>query len=593
MKKDEAEILGAMVYGDTVNLSEQIKTDFKLLGTSHLLSVSGTHITSFMMLINLLLGESKYKYKKRMVVRNKNGGRNRKKKENIKGFIQIASIFIYMLFTGFSISVLRAGLMLIISIICNRFKIKKNKYKILFFVLAIIIIHNPYALFNTGLILSFLATLGIFMFYGPIFKVCDKLINKIKQDKVKKFASYLIQNIAITISAQLMIIPVQIQSFNQIPFPLFTSNLILGTISLPIRLFGMLGIMTLFTPCVAKIFFELTNIFIQILIFAVSILKKVSYGFGGATLPMIFIVIYYIVIFLLFVYFRLKDVNKDIKTHNLTRVLYWLKHAIITLIVLVIILVVTFNVYSIYFSKHVYFFNVEQGEMSNIKYGKTNIIIDIGSMKERLAFNTIFNYYKRNNISSIDAVIISHLHKDHINGLEQLLKTFNVDMVICSVPKTISDTYIDFKNMLSKYNVILKEVKKGDRIIIGKVKIEILLPGEEYIKQDEINANSLVCKITAGDTKILYMGDANKEAEQKLITQNKNLTNIDILKVGHHGSKSATSNEFIYKIKPKYAVISALKRYYNHPHEDTLNVLKENNVYTYITEKYGAVKFAL
>ena len=89
------------------------------------------------------------------------------------------------------------------------------------------------------------------------------------------------------------------------------------------------------------------------------------------------------------------------------------------------------------------------------------------------------------------------------------------------------------------------------------------------------------------------MGDSSIETEYKLLKQNCDIDNIYVLKVGHHGSKTATSNEFIQKVNTQNAVISALKKYYGHPHQNTIDILKQNKVWVYLTEKQGAIKFSL
>ena len=89
------------------------------------------------------------------------------------------------------------------------------------------------------------------------------------------------------------------------------------------------------------------------------------------------------------------------------------------------------------------------------------------------------------------------------------------------------------------------------------------------------------------------MGDGSIETENKLLKQDCDIDSIYVLKVGHHGSKTSTSNKFIQKTNPQNAVISTLKKYYGHPHQNTIDTLKQNNVWIYLTEKQGAIKFSL
>ncbi|MBQ8043462.1 MAG: DNA internalization-related competence protein ComEC/Rec2 [Clostridia bacterium] len=589
MEETNANLAMSMIYGDTTDLDESIKEDFEEVGVSHLMSVSGTHITSFMFVINILFRINK----------KENKCKNKKNKRiKIKGLIQIISICIYIIFTGFSISVFRSGIMIIISIVCDMLNKTKDKYKALVLTLGVILFHTPYAIFNVGMQLSFLATLGIIMFGKSVANEFYKLTNKIKNEIIKKIIKYIIENTAITIAVQLMIIPIQIQSFNKLPFPVILPNLILGIISTPIRVIGTIGIMLSFIPALSGKIFSFLEILVTILLRTSKIFKSISFGISTVSMPVIFLVLYYIFILGIFVYFKIKNITSSVRVkegkYNFKKLLKYLKIFEATLFILIISLVTFINVYSICFSQYVYFFNVEQGDMSYIKCGKESVIVDIGSMSNNLAFNTISNYFKASNLNKVDAIIVSHMHKDHINGLESFLQNYKVGRVIYSKPKTINKAYTDFKELLNKYDVNLVEVKRGDVINIGEIQIQVLLPDEEYIESlDEVNTNSLVCKITVKDKQMLYMGDASIETEEKLIKENMDISNIYILKVGHHGSKTATSNEFIQKIKPENAVISALKKYYGHPHEQTTDTLKENNVYIYLTEQQGAIKFNL
>jgi len=204
--------------------------------------------------------------------------------------------------------------------------------------------------------------------------------------------------------------------------------------------------------------------------------------------------------------------------------------------------------------------------------------VDIGSLRTNLAFNTVSNYFKMKNISGVDAMVLSHMHIDHINGLEKYLENYDVGMVLYSKPTEENDTYTNLKKVLKNFNVKSKEVKAGEVYEFGNIKIEILLPKDKLLNvEDDINANSLVCKISIKDKSIMYMGDGTCDTEKELLKLY-DLESVDILKVGHHGSKTSTSEEYIEKIQPQYAVISAKKSYYNHPHESVLDVLKKYNV---------------
>ena len=584
-----ANIAVAMVYGQTLELDEDIKTEFEQIGVSHLMSVSGTHITSFILIINVLFNINK-----------KNNAKNGKKKQInkltkiIKGIMQIICICIYIVFTDFGVSVLRAGIMLIINIIYEILDKKKEKYKALATTFLIILFNCPFSIFNVGMQLSFLATLGIIMFFSNILSIFNKVTKKSKSKIAKRIFYTVSSSISVTLAVQLMIFPIQIQAFNSIPFPIIMPNLVLGILSVPIRGLGTVGIMVSFIPKLSVIIFKIIQIFVKLVIFFTDIFTKCTFEINCIDMPMGFFLLYYFTVFMLYIIINLNKQKRKNNIATLNRILSILRRIEIICIIILIIMVVYLNIYSVYVSEYVYFFNVEQGEMSYVKSGQDSVIVDIGSIKNGTAYNVISNYFESNNLNQVDAVIISHLHQDHINGLQKLLQEYEITNVIYVKPKTRDKTYIKFEQMLNSCGVNKVEVKQGSIINIGRITIEVLSPPLEYIQaKDEVNSNSLACKIIVKDKQILYMGDATIETEERLIKEYKDIGKIYILKVGHHGSKTATSDRFIQQIKPQNAVISSFKKYYGHPHKQVIDVLKKYNVYIYLTENQGAIKFKI
>ena len=579
MNYDEASVTKALVYGDKQDLDEDLKEKFNNTNITHLMSVSGTHIISLMMILNIVL-------------------RNKKDKPNVfKNCLTILFIIAYIIFTGISISVLRAGIMLIINIVCKQLRIKNSVSKSLKITCILILVFKPFSIFSTSFILSFLSVIGIILFKKYIYEAFDKF--KIKNKVIKKITNYIYTSISITLSVNLMILPIQISSFNKISFPLLIPNIIMGFLSIPIRIMGMIGAMFSFYTNISLYIFSIVNVMTKVFLISVNLINKISFSISSKSMLLLFFVLYYLYILSLFLTFKIsyliKNNKKKIESskYNYAKLRKVLRISLVSLLVIVISSIVLINIYSTYFSKYVYFFNVKQGEMSYVKCGKESVIMDIGSLNNSLPFNVINNYFKKENIHHVDLLIVSHMDMDHISGVKDLLKNYDVSKVIYTVPKEKSKNYIWFKQVLNNSKVNFEEVKAGDEIKIGEINIKILLPDNNYINKDSENANSLICLVNVKDTSILYTGDATKEAEEKLIKKYTNLQNINILKVAHHGSKTATSQSFVKNISPKFAIISAYKRYYGHPHENTLEVLKENNVNILLTEKMGAIKFNL
>lgn len=563
----------SLIYGEKSTLNPAYEEYFKNTGTSHLMSVSGSHIAYFMCILNIVL-------------------KTNKKQNKIKHIISILLVILYVIFAGGSVSVVRAGIMVITSIVCKMFNVKNNIKTSIGVALICILLDCPFTIFNVGMQLSFVAVIGIVLFKKYISNFFNKYIKEFNIKSINKIISVVLDSIAITISVQLLILPIQISSFNEIHFPLIIPNLLIGLISVPITIIGSVGVIISFIPKISNYIFIFLKMFIIIIAKLLECLNIVSFKVSIVDIPIIVWVIYYICIFSLYITFKLKELIASRTEHkyDLKKLVKYTKVINLILVVICIILIIFFNVYSMYYSKYVYFFNVEQGDMSYIKYKNESIIVDIGSKKESLAFSVISNYFKSQNLSHVNIVIISHMHADHINGLEEFLKNFKVELVIYAKPKEETIAYTNLKKILKENNVRYKQVKSNEKIQLENITIEVLLPDNNYFKTDVVNSNSLICKIVVNRTNILYMGDAGKQAEEKLIMNKYDLSNIHILKVGHHGSKTATSNEFVKKVNPVNAVISANKKYYGHPHEQTIENLQEYGTYIYLTEKHGAIK---
>ena len=568
MQDDNANIAKAMIYGDKTGLDESVKLDFEHIGVSHLMTVSGSNISSFIIVFSMFF---------------------RKKENNkTKYIVTIIFVVVFIIFNNFSISILRAGIMIIIVSIFKLLNKKETFFLPMLITFILILLNSPYAIYNTGMKLSFLAVLGIKLFKENIQKKLNKSNsnNKLLRIVKKMFAN----NFAVTISVQLMILPIEISVFYSIPFPLILSNLLMNLLVIPISIMGTIGIFLSFFEPVATIIFSFMEFFIILLIKLVNILKSISIQLSTRSMPSIIYFIYYIWVICIYYSLNIKNKYKDSSKCrvNLKKIAIVRRSAFIVFCLLYL----TISVYKEYFANYVYFFNVGQGDMSYMQVGKENVIVDSGSLSNNVAFNIIDGFLTSENITKIEYLVVSHMHTDHINGIEKLLANYKVKFVVYAKPPEEDENYTIFKEWLNATNTNSIIVDKGDKLNLKKIKIEILLPNKGYIKtKDMLNTNSLVCKICCKHTNLLYMGDATKEAEEELLKGN--IGKIDILKVGHHGSKTASSLEFIQNISAKYAIISSKRKYYGHPHESVLEILNQNNVSTYTTETNGAIKFYL
>lgn len=202
------------------------------------------------------------------------------------------------------------------------------------------------------------------------------------------------------------------------------------------------------------------------------------------------------------------------------------------------------------------------------------MLIDAGEAKDSLQ---IIDYLKNLGIKKLDYVIATHPHADHIGGLASVIKEFDIGSIYMPKVVATSKTYENLLTTISEKNLKIKTGKAGVEILNEEnLKINIVAPNQE--KYSGYNNYSIVLKITYGNISYLFTGDAEKESEEEITDD----IACEVLKVAHHGSDTSTSEEFLKKVAPKYAIISVgAGNKYNHPAEITISKLQKytNNIY--------------
>lgn len=232
----------------------------------------------------------------------------------------------------------------------------------------------------------------------------------------------------------------------------------------------------------------------------------------------------------------------------------------------------------------VHFIDVGQGDSMLVQYGGKNMLID-GSTWE--AGDTVVSYLKAHGVGTIDVLVSTHPHSDHIGGLADVLNAFTVKTVVDSgVPHT-TQTYEDYLSLIDRKNIKFIVPEEGDLVDFAPgVTVQVLSVGGNY---EDLNEKSIVLKVTHGDVSFLFMGDAGFDAEADLLKSGYDLKS-DVLKVGHHGSKYSSSTSFLKAVDPKYAVIEVgAGNDYGHPTKAALDRLDAVGATVYRTDYDGDV----
>lgn len=239
------------------------------------------------------------------------------------------------------------------------------------------------------------------------------------------------------------------------------------------------------------------------------------------------------------------------------------------------------------FLLHANFYDVGQGDAIFIQtYLGNQVLIDGGPSGQVLQYlGKDLPFFDR----TIDMLILTHAHTDHVAGLNDVLKRYKVKKVVLPNFDHDAPAFRDFLNLIEKKKIEKVYAREGQRIYLDPATVFDVYYPTSQISTDDVNDSSIVGKLSFGHNRFLFMGDAGTKVEALLLP--KYNLDVDLLKVGHHGSRHSTSLEFLQEVTPNFAIIQVGKNNYGHPTPETLANLKKANAYVLRNDQDGTVKF--
>ena len=596
--EEDGALIAAMCLGEKSSLDKEDKNLYQRNGISHILAISGLHL--------MLLGMGVFRSLKVILGSDKQ-----------VTFVSIIIMSLYCVFTGNSISTIRATIMFALSLIAPMLGRSYDSLSALGLAAILQLFMNPYVLNNSGFLLSFLAVVGV-TFLAP------------KLQELFGVKGKLGKSLCVSISSTLATLPVLLCNYGTYPwYSIFLNLFVLPSMSVLLFLAVLLllawmpnwlgagtfeaaylvGLESLHVIKTGIIFvIKLVLKYIEI---CCKIFEQVPFKDGYLGAPNVVQIIVYACLILV-------ALSGIIRHSTLVRKMI--------LMSAISILTLQVNV-----GAEVTMLDVGQGDSVVIRNHNGNIYIsDCGSSSiSKVGKYRLVPFLKYKGYGRIKGIFISHMDQDHMNGIVELLKMAFQERIQISylfLPESVlwieedRDVIEEFRNLAKQNKTKIVYLKQGDKIVDGKMEFHCLYPNGDAEAQDR-NNQSLVLLMQYQEFDMLLTGDVERKGEQEIVeyidrmslrdmdlfelpdTVQKHVEledtldmceGIEVLKVAHHGSSGSSSEEFLERTQPKLCLISCGKNNsYGHPHEETLQRLEEAGSEILTTVDCGAITIKL
>lgn len=547
----EAGILEAMLLGDKKNLDNSIEEIYRQAGISHIIAISGLHVSILSGAIIFFI--SKLKFNKR-----------------ISSALVIFILILYCIFTGNSVSTVRAVTMISIGLFGTVIYREKDTYTSIAAAAFFILIYQPLYILDVGFQLSFSAASGMVLFLPVLERISfpRKIKSSLNSVLAAAFSTY----------------PIMAYHFNTVSIIGLLVNLAVLPLAGVVIIFGLLtGIVGIFWNFGAKF---LCGIVYYILIFyekVCTLASSIPFSqIKFVKIDLIVLILYYVMAGIIIYYFNIPKIKRNRRY-----------------LTFVMALIIFLQTLTIFFPKgiEIVYLDVGQGDSIAIHTDKYNILIDGGGDitksigEENKATEVLVPYFEEKGIKRLDWVFVTHPDGDHILGVIELLDYIEVKKIVVSDLEKIEEVEL-YKIMKQKAHSLKIDVEKiGSGVFLQlqkDVTLECMYPNKN-INVTEMNNFSLVLALNCYGNKFLFTGDIEKEGEEEII-ENYDKFDTEVLKVAHHGSSSSSSQKFIDFTNPKTAVVSSGRNNrYNHPSKEVVKRFEQMNIKIYNTAYEGAV----
>ena len=556
MPVNDAAILTAVLFGGYQGIDKQVISDFAATGLIHILSVSGAHIALVVGLITWL-------------------GKRLRWGSLFTIILAAVVVILYACMSGLTPPVIRSAVMGLISLLAVVLGRESYAPAALAVTALMMLVYQPLLLFDISFQLSFGATAGLVFLYQQTVGY------------LSRWLSWIAGPLAVTLSAQLGVLPVIAWYFNNFSLISFVANILVLPIIELVILLGLAGVIIYtIVPVVGNVIFVISSLLIGLVMMLTELLSAVPYS--SVYIPSVGILgsaVYYFVLAWIYGWRPFELPGPGQLVTQWPRSCAWAA----------VLLIATVTAYAWYPKPlTVHFIDVGQGDATLIitPHGRT-VLVDTGGTLGESSFDigerVVAPYLKHYGVRAIDYLILTHGHQDHAGGAAGVASTIRVTNVLLPQEKPSPSV----QALLRTKPVMVIPAHTGQSFPLDKVLISIeQAVGESDNSHQAAGGNevSSVVRVSYGQHSFLLTGDLTAQGENELLT--KSLASCTVLKVGHHGSRTSTTEPFLEVAAPKFAVISVgYGNRFGHPHPETLKRLDARKTVVYRTDKQGAVVF--
>lgn len=539
-EEKRASLATAMVLGDKKNLDADIKALYQRNGIAHLIAISGLHIA--------MIGGSLYKLLRRLTG-----------SYPIAAMIGIVFIISYGVMTGLSGSTYRAVIMLVTSIGADVFGRRYDGLTAIALALLIMLVNNPYQISQVGFLLSFGAVLGIALIQ-PVWKQWIPGLPR------------RMEGLFVSISVQLVLTPVMLYYFYEIPvYGIFLNVIVVPLMSILLAMLILCGVTGFVSSGLAAVPACIANAIFAFYEKLCEMAEQLPFHTLCTGKPDVWWMVGYYVLLAAGVWLSYKRYRK-------------------TAIAAFVLLILSFAAFVLPDRMMMCMFDVGQGDGMYIRTAHhEHVLVDGGSSSEKnIGQYVLENGLKYYGVSALDYVFVTHSDSDHYSGIRELLeeKRIPVRSMVFPAITNPDESYLELVNLAKERGCKVYYMKKGDSLKLDGVVFQCLNPLQQ--DYEDKNAGSIVLQMSYGNFDALLTGDLNREEEEKIVVDL--IENIEMLKVSHHGSATATSDAFLRKIKPEISCISVgTQNSYGHPAKEVMERLSQYTEKIYLTKDSGAI----